>query len=317
MRMQGRPILIASWIALGAGILGAVQPRINSTLADRAGSALVASWVNFAAAWLVIAMVVASRAHTRTALARIGTWGVGWWTYLAGLGGVFAVLAGALTANTLGIAIFSVAFFAGQLTSSLLVDRSGLRAGDHHAITAARAYGAGLAILAVVITQVGRPIGDIRPDMIGIVVAAGAGTSFQAAFNGRMATSSGDPFAATAVNVTGGLIALTAVTGSLLATGVLSAPRMPPEPLLYSGGILGVAIVASFAATTPLLGVLRATMGMLAGQLATALVIDWAWADLAPTPGVLAGAVLISLAVMLVGRTRRDPVLTRGDTAPT
>ena len=304
---ERRPVVIASWIALGAGMLGAIQPRINATLAERANSAVLASWINFVGAWIVIGAIVAGRKQTRSALAHIRDWSLPWWTLTAGLGGVFAVIAGAVAANTLGIAIFSVAFYSGQLTSSLLVDRSGVRAGEHQAITATRAYGALVAIVAVAVTQIGRPVGDVRADLIGLVVVAGATTSFQAAFNGRMRTASGDSFAATAVTVPGGVLAITVVVGALLATEAMDW-RLPSDPLLYSGGVLGVAIVASFAMTTTVLGVLRTTMGMLAGQLATALLIDWLVADITPTLGVLAGAVLISVAVALVGR---QPAATR------
>jgi transporter family-2 protein len=305
---ERRPVVIASWIALGAGILGAIQPRINATLAERANSAVLASWINFVGAWIVIVVIVAVRKRTRNALVRFTGWSVPWWTLTAGLGGVCAVLAGAIAANTLGIAIFSVAFYSGQLSASLLVDRSGLRAGERHAITATRGYGASIALVAVAVTQVGRPVGDVRADLILMVVAAGGTTAFQAAFNGRMAAASGDTFAATFVNVTGGALALTAVVVTLLATGLMVWPRLPTDPLLYSGGLLGVAIVASFAMTTQFLGVLRTTMGMLAGQLATALAIDWLIGDITPTLGVLAGAALISIAVALVGR---QPAATR------
>jgi hypothetical protein len=48
--------------------------------------------------------------------------------------------------------------------------------------------------------------------------------------------------------------------------------------------------------------VLRATLAMLSAQMAGAFVVDWVVQREAPTPGVVAGAVLIVGAVALVGR---------------
>lgn len=290
-------------VALVAGAFGAVQPKLNAVLGDRVGSAVLASLVNFATAFAVVLVVLLLRPRTRRILRRVHRWPVPRWTLTAGLGGALVVVAGAVAVDTIGVAVFSVAFFAGQITTGLVVDRMGIGAGGVRPVAAARMYATLLAVAAVVVSQVGRPVGEFAPALVGFVFAAGAATSFQSAFNGRIARAVGDPFAATAVNVAVGLAVLGTIVGVLTATDRLNTPQWPGEPWLYAGGFLGVTIVLSLAIASAALGVLRATLAMLAAQLITALVVDRAVGHDAPTPGVLTGAALIVVAVGVVART--------------
>ena len=292
-------------VAVAAGLLGAVQPKVNAVLGDRLGSALLASLVNFVAAFVGVLLVLALRPVTRRHLAAVATWPVPRWTFLAGLGGVLIVLAGAIAVDTIGVAIFSVAFFAGQIASGLLVDRLGLASGEARPVTGRRSLAAALAIGAVVVSQLGQPAGELAPGLVAFVLLAGAASAFQAACNGRIAGAVGDPFAPTAVNVVIGFTALLAVVAVVAATGGVESPSWPPEPWLYVGGFLGVAIVLSLAIASSALGVLRATLAMLAAQLVAAFLVDWAVEGDAPTVGSLAGATLIVGAVALVGRDQR------------
>lgn len=292
----------------GAGVFGAVQPKINAVLGTRVGSAVLASLVNFGAAMTVVLVALALRPTTRRTLSEIRSWPVPRWMLLAGLGGASVVLAGAVAVETITVAVFSVAFFAGQITAGLLVDRTGIGAGGARPIVAARVYAALIAIAAVAVSQLGQPVGAFAPGVVAVVVAAGAGSAFQAAFNGRITRSVGDPVAATAVNVTVGLVALACVVGVLAMLGRFDSFRWPTAPWLYCGGLLGVTIVLSLAVATAALGVLRATLAMLAAQLVTAIGVDWVVEHEPPRAGVLAGAGLIVVAVFIVGRTRTAAV---------
>lgn len=291
-------------IALAAGVVGAIQPKINAVLGQRLDSSLLASLVNFTAAFAGVLAMLAIRRPTRERLADIGAWPVPRWTFTAGLGGVLVVLAGALTVETIGVAVFSVAFFAGQLTTGLAVDRLGVGAGGARPIAPARVQAAVLALAAVGISQIGRPVGELAPGLVLLVVLAGAASAFQSAFNGRIAAAVGDPFAPTAVNVTLGLTALALLAAAGSAAGAIDAPTWPSEPWLYAGGFIGVTIVLSLAIASAALGVFRATVSMLAAQLTAAFVVDWVVEGRTPTPGVLAGAALIVLAVVRVGCAR-------------
>lgn len=291
-------------VALGAGVLGAIQPKINAVLGARLDSAVVASMINFLAAFAGVVAVLAVRPGTRHTLRKVSSWPVPRWTLTAGLAGVLIVLAGAIAVDTIGVAIFSVAFFAGQIVSGLVVDRLGV-GGEQRPIAPARVQAAVLANAAVGVSQLGRPVGEIAPALVALVVVAGAASAFQAAFNGRIAGAVGDPFAPTAVNVIVGLLALIGIVTILSTMGRTGAgAEWPSEPWLYLGGLLGVSIVLSLAIASAALGVLRATLAMLAAQLIAAFVVDGVVQGQAPTPGTLAGAVLIVLAVVLVGRSR-------------
>ena len=295
----------ATLIVLGAGVLGAIQPKVNAELSSRLGAAVLASLVNFGAAFVGAMAVLAVRPQTRRRLREVRTWPVPWWTFTAGLGGVLVVVAGAVAVETIGVAVFSVAFFAGQITAGLVVDRLGVGAGGVRPVVAGRVAAAVVAVAAVVVSQVGRPVGEVAPALVALVVAAGAASAFQSAFNGRIAAAVSDPFAPTTVNVTIGLVALVLLVGGLVGGGAVDAPSpWPDEWWLYLGGFLGVAIVLSLAIASAALGVLRATLSMLAAQLTAAFVVDAVLEGEAPTAGVLAGSALIVVAVVLVGRSR-------------
>jgi bacterial/archaeal transporter family-2 protein len=291
-------------VSLGAGVLGAVQPKINAVLGARVGNSMVASLVNFLAAFTVVVVVLALRPSTRQTLRRLRSWPVPRWTLTAGWGGVLAVLSGVLAVETIGVAVFSVAFFAGQITTSLLVDRFGV-GGGVQPVAAARVRAAVIAMAAVVASQLGRPVGEFAPELVVLVVAAGGGSAFQAAFNGRIARAVGDPYAPTAVNVTVGLTTLSAIVAALAVMGRVDTLHWPSEPWLYAGGLLGVTIVLSMAVAASVMGVLRTTLAMLAAQLVAALVVDWLVEHEAPTAGVITGAGLIVIAVASIRPTNQ------------
>jgi transporter family-2 protein len=293
----------ATSVALVAGALGAVQPKINAVLGERVDSWLLATLVNFAAALLGVVVLLAARPQTRRRIRAIRTWPVPRWTFTAGLGGVFAVASGAISVGTIGVAVFSVAFFAGQIAAGLLVDRLGIGAGEPHPLAAARVLAAGLAVVAVVVSQLGRPVGELAPALVLLVVVAGAGAAVQSAFNGRIAAAVGDPFAPTAVNVSVGGLAIVTLTSVTAISGGIDPPAWPHQWWLYVGGFLGVTIVVSVAASAAALGVFRATVAMLAAQLSAAFVVDWVVEGEPPTVAVLAGAALIVAAVVVAARS--------------
>jgi transporter family-2 protein len=288
--------------ALAAGVFGAIQPKLNAVLAYRLGSGLIATLVNFAVAFVFAALVLGLRPSTRRHLRAIRDWEVPWWTLTAGLGGALVVLSAVVTVETIGVAIFSVVFFAGQITCGLVVDRFGLGRREVLLISRRRLAASALAITAVALTQLGRDAGDVAPEMLLLVLVAGGVAAFQAAFNGRIADVVGDPVAPTVVNVAVGTAALVVVVSVVAALDGLRPPAWPGEPWLYAGGAMGVAIVWGIAVATVHIGVLSATLAMLAAQLLGAVGIDWAVAGVGPTVGVLAGGTLVIAAVALVGR---------------
>ena len=293
---------VALGVALLAGALGAVQPKLNAILGDRVGSALVASLVNFLVALGCVAIALWVRRDTLRRIRDIRSWSVPIWVFTAGLGGAVVVLAGAITVETIGVALFSVAFFSGQISFGLVVDKLGVGPGGRRPMTRARLLAVVLAIAAVGVAQIGREPGEFAPLMVVLVVASGAGVALQSAFNARISAATGDPVAATAVNVAVGTVALLVVVAFVSAGGGVGPLRWPSEPWLYIGGALGVTIVLSLAISTAALGVLQATIAMLAVQLITGFAVDAAVAGDPPTIGVVIGGALIVGSVALVGR---------------
>jgi bacterial/archaeal transporter family-2 protein len=303
-------------ISLGAGVCGAIQPDVNSALGERLDSSLLAALVNFLVALLITLAVVSRRPSTRRHLMEVSSWPAPRWTWGAGIGGAAVVLSGVVTVERLGIAVFSIAFFAGQMTFGLAVDWLGIAPGGRRPITRARVSSVAIAMAAVILAQVGRPVGELAPAFVAFVVAAGAASALQSACNGRIAMAIGDPFAATALNVAVGSVCLASIAGGLALSGSIGAPDWPTEPWLYAGGLLGVTIVLALAAATAAIGVLRTTLAMLAAQLVSAFMVDWLVRDEAPTGGAVAAAGLIVVAVSLVNRGATDSSSDLRSTSP-
>jgi transporter family-2 protein len=185
----------------------------------------------------------------------------------------------------------------------MVVDRTGV-GGEVRPVGAVRVYAAVIAIAAVVVAQLGRPVGEFAPGLVAFVVVAGAASAFQAGFNGRIANAVRDPYAPTAVNVFVGAVALVVIVAGLLAAGQVDTVHWPSEPWLYIGGVLGATIVLALAVASAAVGVLRATLAMLAAQLSSAFLVDWIVQGDAPRYGAVIGAAMIVVSVVLVGRSR-------------
>ena len=256
-----------SLLAVVAGAALAAQARVNGALAVRVGDAVVAALVSFSvgSVALVSAAVVSGR-WRRAALLRTGT---RWWWWLGGLAGASLVASSAVAVPEVGVALTSVAIVAGATTGSLVVDRLGLSPRGHQPLTAPRLIGSSLAVFGLVVGSVGRS-GEVRPLLLAVVGAAGFATALQQAANGHLHRHSGEALVAASVSFLVGTFAL------LLAV-VVSSPSIgswPANPGLYLGGLGGAAYIALGALSVGRLGVLRLTLGTVAGQLAFGVVLD-------------------------------------------
>jgi transporter family-2 protein len=225
------------------------------------------------------------------------------WHFLGGLGGAALVLVSATAAPEVGVALLTVALVCGSTGGSLPVDAAGLGPAGRRAITLPRVAGVLLAIGATAISALGA---RSDPDMLllALALAAGLGMSLQAAANGQLARATGEPWAASLVNVTVGFAVLAVAAVVTLATSSLDG--LPANPLLYPGGLLGAFVVVVGATAVQTLGVLRLGLAMVAGQMAGALIVDL----VAPAPGeavtatTVIGVVLTMVAVAISGRGR-------------
>ncbi|RLK22199.1 transporter family-2 protein [Micromonospora sp. M71_S20] len=305
---SGLPPWAALTLVTLAGVASAAQGAINAELGERAGNATLGAVVNNLGGALLVGLGVLALPSARTGLAALRRAGLPWWAYLGGLGGAGIVLAGAYIVPVLGVAVFTIAQVAGGSLGGLAVDRAGLAPVGRLALTPPRVAGALLGVTAVTLAQLGQPVGDLALGLVLLAVAGGLGVALQSALNARVSAAS-SAAAGMVVNfatATPVVLLVAALAGALTGPG----PTWPDDWYLYTGGLLGVVIVAALLVGVPAVGVLRTGLALVAGQLGGALLLD---ALLPGGPGlrlpVLAGA-LLTLAAALVagrGRGRRGP----------
>jgi transporter family-2 protein len=299
-----------------AGVSGlgmAVQARVNGELAVRLDDGVAAAVISFGTGLVLLGLgSLLSRPGRRGLRAldralRAGT--LRWWHLLGGVCGGFVVATQGLTVATLGVAVFAVAIVAGQSASSLAVDRAGLGPGAPEAVTPTRVVGAALGVVAVLVAVSDR-LGT--PRTLGLAVLpllAGFGIAWQQAVNGRVRAAAGSAWLATLVNFVAGMIALLVGWAVVVAVRGWPAGGLPPEPWLYTGGVLGVLIIATAAAVVRVTGVLLLGLAATAGQVLGALVLDLV-IPTASRPGLAtyAGTALTLVAVGVAASPTRRPV---------
>jgi bacterial/archaeal transporter family-2 protein len=306
----------ASILAGGLGALIAVQSRVNGELAHHVGTGLFPAWFTMATGLLILAVIVAAHAPSRSGLvearrqarARL----LPWWAFTGGVFGSIFLVTQSITVPLVGVAVFTVGVVAGQTAGSLVVDRLGLTGTGTRAITGRRIAAALIAVAAVAVGVSDRMqsgAGTIGLAVLAIV--AGALIAPQQAFNGRVAMGARSPFVGALGNFAGGVLLMTAVLALALGLGLLALVDPWGAPWwAYLGGVLGCTVIAGAAWVVPLLGVLLFSLVTVLGQLVGALVLDL----VAPTPGtsvgwhLFAGAAItvLAIAVATAPRLRRD-----------
>ena len=151
--------------------------------------------------------------------------------------------------------------------------------------------------------------GAFEPILLGAALLVGCGQALQSAANGQLARESGEPFLASTVNTSVGLLALAVVAAIAIASS--RRTRCRRTRCSTSGGLCGAFVVVVGAAAVQTLGVLRLGLAVVAGQTLGALAIDL----VAPAAGekvtvATVAGVLLTLAAVWVsgrGRARRAP----------
>jgi transporter family-2 protein len=300
-------------LAVLAGGALAVQSRINGELAVRLDDPIGAATISFGSGLLVLAILVpllpAGRAGLRHLRDGLRDQQIRPWQCVGGMCGGFLVATQGLTVPVLGVAVFVVALVAGQSSSSLLVDRAGAGPTGPQPVTPPRLAGAVLTVGAVLLA-VGDRIG--HPSALALAVLpllAGIGIAWQQAVNGHVRVTSGSAMVAGLVNfVMGTAVLLVALVVSVVLHGLPA--RLPAGPWwLYVGGTLGIVFIAVGAAVVRYTGVLLLGLGMIAGQVTGALLLDATVPGAAGRPGwnTMLGAALtlVAVAVAVLPTARR------------
>lgn len=301
--------------AVVGGVMGAFQSRINSRLAIELDDGFTAAAISFGVGLILILLGVALSPPLRRAVLafardlRAGDFA--WPLALGGLGGAMFVLGQGLSVALIGVALFIVCVVAGQTVTGLLVDRLGLGPGAPRPLTAPRLVGAALMVVAVILAMAHGITTDAPWYLLALPMVAGVAMGLQQALNGRVSRHNGNPMVATLANFAVGTVALVLVAGlHTLLTG--HGPSAPPtNPVLYLGGVIGVAYIALASHLAHPLGVLTLAMTTIAGQIIGSVILD----AVAPAPGtqlavttVLGAALTLVAAIITAGvRPRRRP----------
>lgn len=296
------------------GALTALQARINGTLGAELGDGIVAAAVSFSSGLVILIVLSAAVPEGRGGFGRlvagIRSRSIPPWMLLGGLVGAFTVASQGLTVATIGVALFTVGFVAGQTTGGLVLDRIGYGPAGVVPVTLRRLIGALLAIAGVVVCLSGDALGGVPLWMLIVPAVAGAGVAWQQGTNGRLRVRVESPLTATLVNFIGGTVVL--LVAATVHVAVVGAPRtVPTDPWLYIGGAVGVIYIFLSSVVVRRTGVLLLGLGSVVGLLATSVLLDALWpAPAAPSTlvALLAAAVAIAgVAVAAVpwGRRRR------------
>lgn len=295
-------IAVAGAVLIGA--LTALQARINGSLGAAVGDGIVAAAISFSSGLvilIVLSLVVPEgRRGFGRLVAGIRSHSVPPWMLLGGLAGAFTVAGQGLTVATIGVALFTVGFVAGQTTGGLVLDRVGFGPAGVVPVTVRRVVGAVLAIAGVVVCLSGDALGDVPLWMLIVPAVAGAGVAWQQGTNGRLRVRVESPLTATLVNFIGGTIVL--VIAALIHVGVVGAPRaIPTAPWLYVGGAVGVVYIFLSAVVVRRTGVLLLGLGSVVGLLSTSVLLDALWpAPAAPSTPVALLAAVVAIAGVVV-----------------
>jgi transporter family-2 protein len=209
------------------------------------------------------------------------------------------VLTQSLVVTLIGVALFTVGIVAGQLTSSVIVDRRGIGTMAPKPFTVPRVVAAVLALAGVVVSVSGDLRTDVPLGLLVLPVLAGALVGMQAALNGQVRGVAGSAYTATFGNFLVGTTLLVLILVVHLAIEPWS-PVLPANPLAYLGGTVGVLFIGAQAILVRTTGVLVLGLAVLSGQLVMAVGFDL----VLPLPGQqltlvgLLGAALTLIAVV-------------------
>ncbi|WP_053387102.1 DMT family transporter [Leucobacter japonicus] len=284
-----------------AGVLVALQSRINGGLSQELGNGYVTAAASFGSGLVVmcLAMLISrrGRAGLRQIRTEVRSGSLPLWTLFGGAGGAFFVLAQGLVAPITGLALFTVGIVAGQVLGGLVLDRVGLGPGGRIDPTPMRIAGTALAIVAVALSVGLSGVHGVWLMVFPVVI--GALVSAQSMVNGLVRAAAQSAITSTFVNFVVGTTIL--VVMAVVSVGVTGWPtEWPTAPYFYIGGIIGTLFIAIAAMLVRTAGVLLLSMSNVAGQLLASVAFE-AGVPLAGglTQGMIAGSAVALLAVVI------------------
>jgi transporter family-2 protein len=300
---ESRGRVASRWLptaaAIGTGALVSVQARVSAALADRS-DVYRAAWVTVITGMLILLVLVIAlrpaRHGFRAVASAVRDRTLPWWALFAGLAGMYFVVTQGTAAGVLGLAMFAMAVVTGQVVGGLVFDWIGV-SGERRRPTLFRVVGSLLAIAAVTWGAAAGDGSKIDVGLLAMAFAAGLGLAAASGATGRVQSVSRSVVTSGTISHLVGLIVIVTL---LLVTGPGDFSRfaLPTEPWLFLGGVIGPIGVAAGAILVHRLGVLLLGLGMVAGQLIGALVLEL----IVPTgSGGVQLASVVGIALTLVG----------------
>jgi len=275
--VQRALVVPAVLVAALSGALIAAQGRFNGDLSTAGTGALVATWLSYVGTFLTTAVVIAVQGRARVT-ARILAHDARWWWYAVGLCGVPIVVMFAIGIPVVGVAIASVCSVAGQTLSGLALDARGVGVPAPLRLTGRRLAAALGAIAGLVVAVGSTPTTSlVKVVVLGVLMfVSGAVLAGQQAGNGRVNLLTGDPVLPVLTSSAGGTVGASVLVGVVWAAGHLGTVEWPGPARwwLYLGGPLGAAITVCAAWAIRHLGTFALTLGVVVGQMVTAVVVD-------------------------------------------
>nr|WP_280909719.1 DMT family transporter [Leucobacter exalbidus] len=280
-----------------AGVLVALQSRINGGLSQHLGNGFVTAAASFASGLLILSILMVCSRRGRRGLtllkAEVKSKRLPVWALFGGAGGALFVLNQGLVAPITGLALFTVGIVAGQVLGGLVLDRAGLGPGGRIDPTLPRVLGTALAVVGVIVS-VGTGGGSVVWLVI-FPVIVGVGVAGQSMVNGLVRAAAHSALASTFMNfIVGTTLLVFFAIISVVATGWPTA--WPTEPWYYLGGATGTIFIAIAAMLVRTAGVLLLSMSNVAGQLIAAVLFE----NATPLAGGLSTGMLIGSAVALL-----------------
>jgi transporter family-2 protein len=307
---------LSRWQFLGAGLLSvlagiamAAQSRVNGELGKQIHNGTMAGTIsNLVGLCFLIVILAASPAGRRgwgLMVAAIAQRRLNWLFTFAGTAGAIMIALQGILVSVIGVALFTVAFVAGNSLGALFIDKWGVGPAGKRALSTRRITGVALGIAAVAVAGSGR-LG--HPELLWPMVIpfiAGACVAWQQAANGRITAVALSPVTGTFLNfVVGSGVLLIAMIPIGLIGG--TPETYPTQWWMYLGGPLGVFFVGTTGLMVRAIGVLVFGLCATLGQLVAAMGLDLLFPGQSTEPvSMLIGIMLMAVAVLVASLRRR------------
>lgn len=294
----------------------AVQGRANGEMAQVTGNPLEASLISMASGFVALVLALAWRGFRsgvgRSLRARREGRIRPLWL-VSGVLGAVLLLVQSWVVPLVGVAMFTVAFVAGQTSNALVIDRFGLGPGGSRPIQPMRVGAALLAIVGVALAMSGHGAAALALLPVIASLLVGMTNMLQQAWNGQISVVSRSVYVGTLTNFGIGTVALVAIVAVQSVRGRPLASVAAAPWWAWTGGILGIVFIAVGAWAGRHVGILVFAVMSLLGNLGTAVLLDvltpahGGGFGLVPLLGVLVTFVAAALAAW-AARPRRSAV---------